>query len=149
MSRPTDPSANGPFVHERRIRWGESDPARIAYTARFLDFAMDAIEAYLLDRWGASYYELNVDHGRGTPFVKVELEFRSPLTPRDTLATEVRVARIGGSSTTFVVAGRVGDRLAYEGRLTCAYVDVTGERMRPVPIPDAYRAAMQRDLVAA
>ncbi|WP_376099721.1 acyl-CoA thioesterase [Roseomonas sp. CCTCC AB2023176] len=139
----------GPFVHVRRIRWGESDPARIAYTARFLDFAMDAIEAWMLDRWGAAYYELNVDHGRGTPFVKVELEFRSPLTPRDTLATEVRVARIGGSSMTFVVAGRVGGRLAFDGRLTCAFVDVTGPKMRPLPIPDDYRAALEADLVPA
>ena len=146
MSRPTDGT---PFVHSRRVKWGEADPAKIAYTARFLDFAMDAIEAYLQVRWGAGYYELNVDHGRGTPFVKVELEFRSPLTPRDTLDTTVKVARIGGSSTTFVVQGHVGDRLAYEGRLTCAFVDVTGETMRPVPIPAAYRTAMQPDLIPA
>jgi acyl-CoA thioesterase FadM len=40
MSRPTEP-----FVHRRRILWGETDAARIAYTARFLDFAMEAAEA--------------------------------------------------------------------------------------------------------
>jgi acyl-CoA thioesterase FadM len=49
MSRPTE-DGRFPFIHRRRVKWGESDPARIAYTARFLDFAMDAIEAFLQDR---------------------------------------------------------------------------------------------------
>ena len=146
MSRPIDGKARH-FVHARRIRWGEADPARIAYTARFLDFAMDAIEAFFTDRLGASFYEFNLDHGCGTPFVHVELDFRSPVTPRDTLETEVRIAKLGGSSLSFVVAGRVGDRLAYEGRLVCAFVDTTGEKMKPIPIPPPFRAKLEADVV--
>jgi 4-hydroxybenzoyl-CoA thioesterase len=148
MSRPIEGKAH-PFVHARRIRWGESDPARIAYTARFLDFAMDAIEAFYNDRLGASFYEFNVDHGCGTPFVHVELDFRSPVTPRDTLATEVRIAKLGGSSVTFVVTGRVGERLCYEGRLVCAFVDITGEKMKPIAIPPPFRAKLEADVVPA
>lgn len=138
-----------PFVHVRRIRWGESDPARIAYTARFLEFAMDAIEAFFQDRLGAGFYELNLDHGIGTPFVHVELDFRSPLTPRDTLATEVRLVRLGGSSVTFAVAGRVGARLAFEGRLVSAFVDITGPAMKPIPVPPRFRALLDPDAAFA
>jgi acyl-CoA thioesterase FadM len=145
----TNPPPNRayPFVHTRRIRWGESDPARIAYTARFLDFAMDAIEAFFTDRLGASFYEFNVDMGSGTPFVRVELDFRSPVTPRDTLETAVRIAKLGGSSVTFLVTGRVGDRVAYEGRLVCAFVETTGARMKPIPIPPAFRETLEADVV--
>ena len=144
MSRPTE-ARRYPFVHARRIRWGESDPARIVYTARFLDFAMDAIEAFFTDRLGASFYEFNLDHGVGTPFVHVALDFRSPLTPRDTLETEVRLAKLGGSSLTFAVFGRAAGRLCYQGRLVCAFVDVTGPQMRPVPVPPRFRSLLEPD----
>jgi YbgC/YbaW family acyl-CoA thioester hydrolase len=148
MSRPIE-EKSFPFVHARRIRWGESDPARIVYTARYLDFAMDAIEAFFSDRLGASFYEFNIDHGCGTPFVHVELDFRSPLTPRETLATEVRLARLGGSSLTFAVAGRVGERLCYEGKLVCAFVDTTGAEMKPIPVPTTFRALLEPDAAFA
>ena len=147
----SEPAGNRafPFVHARRVRWGESDPARIVYTARFLDFAMDAIEAFFQDRLGAGFYELNLDHGIGTPFVHVELDFRSPLTPRDTLETEVRLVRLGGSSVTFAVAGRAGGRLAFEGKLVSAFVDITGATMKPVPIPPRFRALLEPDAAFA
>lgn len=138
-----------PFVHVRRVRWGESDPARIAYTARFLDFAMDAIEAFFQDRLGAGFYEFVVDHGIGTPFVHVALDFRSPLTPRDTLATEVRLLRLGRSSLTFGVAGRAGPRLAFEGRLVAAFVAADGPEMKPISVPPAFRALLEPDAAFA
>ena len=136
-----------PFVETRRVRWGEADPARIAYTPRFLDYAMEAIESFLTDRLGASFYEFNMDHGWGTPFVQVELNFRSPLTPRDMLATEVRIARLGGSSVTFAVTGRVEDRISYDGRLVCAFVDTTGPALKPIAIPPRYRERLEPDLI--
>jgi acyl-CoA thioesterase FadM len=138
-----------PFVHRRRVRWGDSDPARIAYTARFGDFAMEAIEAFFLDRLGAGFYELNLDHGIGTPFVRVEFEFRSPLTPRDTLETEVRLERLGGSSAAFALAGRVGVRLAFEAKLICACVAVAGPVMKPIPWPSRFRDALAADAAFA
>lgn len=138
-----------PFVHLRRVRWGDSDPARIAYTARFGDFAMEAIEAFFQDRLGAGFYELNLDHGIGTPFVRVEFDFLTPLTPRDTLATEVRLARLGGSSARFALAGRVGERMAFQARLVCACVALDGVAMKPIPWPAPFRALLQPDAAFA
>ncbi len=138
-----------PFLHRRRVRWGDSDPARIAYTARFGDFAMEAIEAFFQDRLGAGFYELNLDHGIGTPFVRVEFEFQSPLTPRDTLETEVRLARLGGSSAQFALTGRVGERVAFTGRLVCACVALDGAAMKPIPWPPRFRALLEPDVAFA
>lgn len=128
------------FTHSRRITWGETDAARIAYTPRMLDYAMEALERWFQDRLGTGWYEMTVDHGIGTPFVHVEMDFRSPVTPRDTLASRVRLARLGGSSLRFAVTGRVGERLVYEAVLVCAFVDTA--RMQPIPVPERYRPAL-------
>lgn len=143
MPKPTEH-----FVHQRRILWGETDAARIAYTARFLDFAMEAVEAWFHDRLGCGWFELNVDFGLGTPFVHASLDLRSPVTPRDELASTVRLTRLGGSSLRFSVIGRAdsGARLVYESTLVCAFVD--SATMRPVPVPDRFRAALEREAAA-
>lgn len=136
------------FIHRRRVLWGETDAARIAYTARFLDFAMEAVEAWFHDRLGFGWFELNVDLGLGTPFVHASLDFRSPVTPRDELASTVRLTRLGGSSLRFLVVGRTdtGARLVYESTLVCAFVDTA--TMRPVPVPDRFRALLEHEAAA-
>ena len=77
---------------------------------------MEAIEAWFRERIGIDWYELNLDRGVGTPFVHASLDFRSPVTPRDTLATTVLLARLGGSSLRFAVAGARGDEVGLRGR---------------------------------
>ncbi len=138
MSKPTEP-----FVHRRRILWGETDAARIAYTARFLDFAMEAVEAWFRNRLGIGWFELNVDLGMGTPFVHASLDFRSPVTPRDELGSTVTLTRLGGSSLRFAVVGHAGARLVYEATLVCAFVATA--TMRPIPVPEQFRVALENE----
>ena len=135
------------FVHHRRITWGETDAARIAYTARFLDFAMEAVEAWWRERIGIDWYDLNVDRGIGTPFVHASLDFRSPVTPRDTLATTVTLTRLGGSSLRFGLVGRAAGRLVYEANLVCAFVAASA--MKPIRIPADLHAALEREAALA
>ena len=131
------------FTHARRITWGETDAARIAYTPRFLDYAVEAVEHWFRERLGTGWYEMAVDRGIGTPFVRVEIDFRSPVTPRDMLVSTVRLARLGGSSLRFAVTGRAGDRLVYEAALACAFVAMA--RMQPVAAPAELRAALEAE----
>ena len=49
------PADQVPFVHRRVPTWGETDGARIVYTVRFVDYAMDAIEAW--------FREVEIPHG--------------------------------------------------------------------------------------
>jgi YbgC/YbaW family acyl-CoA thioester hydrolase len=140
MSRLTEAPGSTPFLHRRRIRWGDTDAARIAYTARFLDFAMESVEAWWRERLGTDWYALNLDHGIGTPFVHASLDFRSPLTPRDVLETSVRLARLGGSSLRFALEARAGGRLVYEAALVCVFVDAAA--MKPIPVPSWLQPAL-------
>jgi acyl-CoA thioesterase FadM len=161
MSRPTDP-----FVHRRAITWGDTDTAGIAYTARIPEYGLEAIEAWFRERIHLDWYAIARDQGLGTPFVHLSFDFRSPLTPRHMLATEVRLARLGGSSMTFDLLGRTepghaaaapdGDRrVAFTGRLVSCFVRVVNGAtearagMMPVMVPEAFRAALQAEAALA
>jgi acyl-CoA thioesterase FadM len=112
---------------------------------------MEAVEAWFRDRLGTDWFALNLDRGIGTPFVHASLDFRSPLTPRDTLETTVLLTRLGGSSLRFALAGRAegGRRLAFEARLVCAFVDARASPMRPIPAPADLRPALEREAALA
>lgn len=146
-------SANsaGPFVHRLRPTWGETDTARIVYTARYPDFGLRAIDAWFLERAGADYYRMNTEWGIGTPFVRLECDFRAPLTPRDVVEIEVAVERAGERSLTFSVRGRIAGsgRLAFEGRFVCVCVKVADQPSlgaKSLPLDDRIRRAAEADL---
>jgi acyl-CoA thioesterase FadM len=128
-----------PFVHRRTITWGDTDPARMAYTGRFPDFMLEAIEAWFRARLDTDWYRLNVDEGMGTPFVNLAMDFKSPVTPREAVDIAVRLARVGTSSLSFAVEAHGADtrRLCFTGTATCVFVDA--KQLKPIPIPDKYR----------
>lgn len=159
MSRPTDL-----FVYRRAVTWGDTDTAGIAYTARIPAFALEAIEAWFRDRIALDWYAIARDQGLGTPFVHLSFDFRSPLTPRHTLATEVRLAKLGGSSMAFALTGRSepghsaaapeqdASRTAFTARLVSCFVRVVNGAtearagMSPILIPPSFRAPLEAEV---
>ncbi len=143
-SRPTEP-----FVHRRQIVWGDTDTARIVYTARVPHFAMEAIEAWLIDRLGVGFYDMNTRLGFGTPMVHLEVDFVSPMTPRDRIGTRVLVERVGRSSMTFALASYAdeGARLCWTGRFVCACVST--EDFSTIKVPEQFRDALAHELELA
>jgi acyl-CoA thioesterase FadM len=145
------PAGDAPFVHRLRPTWGDSDPALMVYTARFPDFALRAIDAWMLANVGVDFYCLNVDWGIGTPFVHLTCDFRSPATPRDTLLIAVQVERVGKTSLAFRVAATIeaDGRLCFEGRFVCVCVDSKSQSQkgaRPMPLDPRIRAGALADL---
>jgi acyl-CoA thioesterase FadM len=132
------------FVHRRIITWSDTDAAGIAYSGRFPVFALEAIDGWFLDRLGSDWYGLHKSHAGGTPFVHMSLDFRASLRPRDELLTTVALAKVGRTSLTFAVTGRVASgAVSFEGKFVCVFVaDATG---KPRPIPDQFRAAVDRE----
>jgi acyl-CoA thioesterase FadM len=138
-----------PFVHRRIVVWGDTDPARIVYTGRFLDFMLEAIEALMRERIGADWYRINTEEKIGTPFVNVGLDFKSPVTPREPLDIRVLVTRVGRSSVTYAVQGNGAEsgELKFAGAATCVFVaNVDG---RPCDIPGGYRSALETEAAYA
>ncbi len=137
------------YVHRRRIAWWDTDAANIAYTGRFPQFGMEAIDGWFIDRLGTDWYRLHNDLGGGTPFVHLSMDMRSPLTPRDELLTTVRLAKAGRSSLEFRVEGRVAadGRLSFEGKFVCVFVN--GKTGKATSIPPQFRAAVAHEAALA
>ncbi len=145
---PPIPPSPSLFVHTRKIIWADSDPAGIAYSGRFPNFALEAIEAWCADRLGADWFAMHQRLGGGTPFVHMSMDFRASLRPGDELATCVSLRKAGRSSLEFGVTGRLVDgTVSFEGRFVCAFVDDATHTSRP--IPDTLRAAIAHELTLA
>jgi len=135
---------NARFVHTRRLSFGDTDAARIIYTPRVAHFAVEAIEAWFLERIDLSWLHTNQELGFGTPVVRMEVDFVSMMRPPDVLATEVALLRTGRSSLTFRLTGTIGARLCWRAQVVCVFA--SAEHGRSVPIPEACRAAIGREL---
>ncbi|MCI4663030.1 MAG: acyl-CoA thioesterase [Neomegalonema sp.] len=130
-----------PFIWQRPIRFGDCDPARIAYTGRIADFALEALDAFWDDLLeGQGWYQMNVDHGYGMPFVRLEIDFSAPITPRTVLECRVMPERIGESSITMLVEGAQAQRACFAARTISVFA--TTEPMAKIPIPMPVRAAL-------
>lgn len=131
-----EPRPGNEHVHDIRVTWGDCDPARIAYTGRLPWFALDAINAWWVDfSGGEGWFEMELDHNLGTPFVRLEMDFKSPVTPRHLLRCHVWPARLGTTSITFRVDGVQDGTTCFSGRFTSVFIVADQFTSRPPP-PD-------------
>ena len=129
------------LVYERTVAFGDCDPAGILYTPRALDYCLEAIDEFwksILE--GRGWYEMNVDLDRGTPFVNVNINFRSPITARFPLQVSTELTKVGSSSVTFEVATFQEGRLCFQASLTS--VLVVKSQMKKVESDDWLRRAL-------
>jgi 4-hydroxybenzoyl-CoA thioesterase len=131
-----------PFLHRIRVRWGDCDPAAIAYTGRIPEWALEAIEAWWEHHAGLDWYRINLDRKIGTPFVHMTMDFRSPVTPRHLLECEVTLKKLGNRSITHTVRASQRGVLCFEGEFVAAFVEAGV--MKPRTLPDDLRAAIER-----
>ena len=119
------------------VGWGDCDPAQIAYTARIPEWSLKAIEDWYRFCLSVDWYDINLNHGYGTPFVSLNCDFHSPVTPRYALDMMVYVSRLGGTSISHQIEARQNDVLCFTTKTTAAFVDANA--MKPVPIPPNMR----------
>ena len=113
--------------------------------ARVPHFALEAIEAWYLDRLGVGFYDIVTEHGFGTPFVHMEIDFRSPMTPHDRIGTRVLLTRLGATSMNFALDSRTEEgRLCWAGNFACVFVRF--EPYGPIPAPEFLRGALELEV---
>ena len=136
------------FIQERRVPWGDADPAGALYFAHVSRYCMEAIEQWFVERLGIDWYRINAERGIGTPMVRAEIDFKGPAGAGEVITVTVAVEKIGRSSLVRWVAGRVkeADRSCWLGRFTCVFMKASTRES--IPIPDEYRAVMERDRAA-
>jgi 4-hydroxybenzoyl-CoA thioesterase len=131
-----------PFTFRRRVAWGDSDSARMVYTGRFLDFAMDAADAWWQAVTGYDWHALHVKLDHGGPAVHVDLDFSRAVYPGDELDCVIRLGRLGRSTVAVAIQGEVAGAPCFTGNLVSAFIDA--KAMKSVPLPDDFRRNMER-----
>ncbi len=134
-----------PFEYEIRVTWADCDPAQIVYTARIPWFALDAINAWWEAHAGVDFFTLEFDVGFNTPFVRMEVDLRAPVTPRRRLICRVWPNRLGETSVGFHVEGLQDGALCFEGDFVCVFV--VAKEFRKCPPPERLRAIVEAHLV--
>jgi 4-hydroxybenzoyl-CoA thioesterase len=133
-----------------QVRWGECDPAGIAYYPRFFEW-MDTAAHALAREMGISRDEMLSPMLLGFPLVSAQAEFLAPALMDDTLEVRAWTTRIGRTSLglrhEIVRVGDNEERLLARGREERVHVgrDDTGA-MRPRELTPAMRAVLARYL---
>lgn len=137
---------NGLLHYEIRVGWADCDPADIAFTGRIPSWALEAIDYWWEHHLGHGWFQMRKDLGMGTPFVHMDLDFRSPITPRHRLICAVKPVRLGTSSISFSVKGYQDDVLCFEGTFVSVFVQPPG--LNKIPAPKEIEA-MVRNMISA
>jgi acyl-CoA thioesterase FadM len=131
-----------PYAHEIRVGWGDCDPARIAYTGRIPNWALEAINGWWEHNLGGDgWYQMELDRNVGTPFVHMSLDFRAPITPRHRLICTVWPVRLGDRSIRFAVEGHQDGTLCFEGRFVNVFT--VAETFKSQSAPTDIRAVVE------
>lgn len=119
-----------PLTLRRVVRWGECDPAGIAYTPRFLDYVVSVHEAFISLMLGGPIHMLKDKLSVDFPVRGVEIDFRStfPLDSQFEMVVQVgdiRIRTFDIHINAFKVEaeGKRGDELAFVARITPVTVD--------------------------
>jgi len=140
MSQSATPQA--PFTYRRDIFWGDTDTARIVYTGKFADFILEAVEAWMRAYFGTDWFVQAVDEERGGPIVRLEIDFMSPLTPKDGLEVDVFIENLGTAAITYRCIGYTSKRrLSVSGKLVS--VGYSYAEGRKQPLTDEMRKILQ------
>jgi 4-hydroxybenzoyl-CoA thioesterase len=130
------------FVQQRRLNWGEADPAGTIYAPRAIDFAIQAIEALWIEAAGLSFNDLFARQGLGAPWVHTSCEFAKPLRAGEPFALRIALERIGGSSLNWRgEATRPDGESLFRLKLVSVIIDAKSGASRTVP--DAIRNALE------
>jgi 4-hydroxybenzoyl-CoA thioesterase len=124
------------FTTSILVRFGDLDPAGIAYYPNLVNYLNEAFEDFFVGHVGRPLPEV-MRGGLGFPAVKLEMEFLSPVRHGDSVAVGVVVERVGRSSVQTRYEGSVKGRPVFRARIVAVAVDMG--TFRPVPVPDWLR----------
>ena len=128
------------FTTRILVRFGDLDAAGIAYYPNLVNFLHEALEDFFTGHVGRSYPEI-FGEGIGSPTVKVEMEFLSPVRYGDWVDIGVVVEHVGRTSLRVRYDASVGGRAVFRARNTMVIVDL--KTFRPTPPPPWLRGRFE------
>src|SRR5438128_858063 len=132
------------------VRFGDLDPAGIAYYPNLVNFLHESFEDFFVGHVGRPYPEV-FREGLGFPTVKVEMDFLSPVRYGDHVQVAVVVENVGRSSVKIRYEGSVAGKPVFLARNTAVIVDMKTFKSTSIPewLRERFRAAMAPALPTA
>jgi len=125
------------------VRFGDLDPAGIAYYPNLVNFLHESFEDFCAGHVGRPYPELYRE-GIGFPSVKLEMEFLAPVRYGDHVDVDVTVEHLGRSSVRIRYEASVKGRAVFKARNTSVAVDMS--TFRPMDLPPWLRQRFEAAL---
>ena len=129
-----------PFVHHRRILFGDCDPGGIIYTPRVSHFVVEAGLAFMSEKLGGSPERKLFEMGVAPPARKLSMEFLSAMTWDDELLVAVELKEIRQHAIVLSFEGTVSEKKTFTAELTM--VCVSKDTFKKAPVPDKLRHAL-------
>ncbi len=120
------------FETQILVRFGDLDPAGIAYYPNLVNYLHEAFEDFFRGHVGRPYPELYRE-GLGFPTVKLEVEYLRPVQYGDQVDIAVRVEHVGRSSVRLRYEASVQGRPVFTGRNVVVTVNLKTFETLPVP----------------
>lgn len=132
--------ATAPFTVRRRVRFGDCDPAGVAYTARFSEFVISAMDLFFQELLGAPFGTRFP--GIDTPLKALSFAFHAPLRPNDDIEMVVTSGEVRTSTFQLLVAARLPEGTpAFDAILTP--ICIAPDERRRVDIPPLLRTVLE------
>lgn len=142
-----EPRPGNTHQHIIGIGWGDCDPANIVYTGRLPWLALDAINSWWESKLnGDGWFQMELDRNVGTPFVRLEMDFSHPVTPRHKLICHVWPVQLGKTSVAFRVDGEQDGKVCFSLRSVSVFT--IADKFEKRSPPEELREVLTRALLA-
>ncbi len=128
------------FTTTKMVQFSNCDPFGIVFYPQYFYILSEAKEDFLIHIGHPQHHYIN-ELRTGWPMVRLETDFKRPSKYGDTIDVEIEVFKLGESSLglEYTIRGDDGE----ERLVTRSVIVLTDlDSGRPVPIPDALRAAL-------
>jgi 4-hydroxybenzoyl-CoA thioesterase len=122
-----------------QIEFNHCDPAGIVFYPRYFEMTNSVIENFFADVVGRSFASMHMGAQNGVPTVSIAADFVAPSRLGDKVLFSLVIAKLGRSSVTVAIEGRMAEELRMGATLTLVWID----GMKAAPWPDAMRARLQ------
>jgi 4-hydroxybenzoyl-CoA thioesterase len=131
------------YSREIQIEFNHCDPAGIVFYPRYFEMTNSVVENFFADEVGRSFAQMHLDGRRnGVPTVHIEADFMAPSRLGDKVLFTLVPRKLGGSSLTVEITGRMGDELRLQAQLTLVWID----NMKAARWPEPLRARLAAHL---
>lgn len=131
-----------PFEVTRRVEFHETDLAGIVHFANFFRY-MESAEHEFLRSLGHHIHGETDGLETGWPRVNATCDYRRPARFGDLLTIRVSIEEVRNRSARYGFEFLVQGESIATGSITAAHVELEGDEIKAVPIPDDLREELQ------